>query len=743
MTSAPVAVAAPLIERGNCGIGFIADQYGRAGHAILRTALDALLHLEHRGALAADATTGDGAGVLTPIPHKLFAREAERLIGKAVDPTSLGVGVFFFQPGTEKQCHRLLEEACTAFDLTVLCWRDVPVNPAAIGERARAMMPVIQQAVISHQSSVNSQQFERSLYLARKQFEKSAQSLGAYVPSMSARTIVYKGLFLARQVGKFYADLSDPDYEVALTVFHQRYSTNTLPTWQRAQPFRVLCHNGEINTLQGNVNWMKSREPILQFSDLTDTDLTDCANLRFAENLSGLFRPVIDTSGSDSAMLDNAMELLVQGGRDVRHAVTMMVPPAWEKLPDLPQEVRDFYEYHTCLTEPWDGPAALVFTDGVIVGAALDRNGLRPNRFLVTHDGLVVAGSEAGIVAIEDSRVKVKGKLGPGQMIAVDTANGRVLFDRDIKTALSARQPYGEWVRRNVRHLSDLGHLPLVDNKPYFQLSEAGLQTLLQKQAAFGYTNEELIMVLRPMAEDGVEALGSMGDDTPAAALSEKPRPLFAYFRQRFAEVTNPPIDPLREELVMSLKVRLGARSNFLAETEQQANLLELDSPFLTEDDLDLIKRDPYLKPVTLSTLFPINDGPAGIEATLARICAEAEHAVTHGAQILILSDRNVNARYTFAPSLLALGAVHNYLLERDLRTKVDFIIESGEPRDVHHFACLIGYGAAAICPYLALSTVAEMRRGNPQSLIPNYLHAAEHGLLKIMSKMGISTVDA
>jgi len=720
------------MDRGNCGLGFIADQHGRASHTILRTALDALIHLEHRGALAADATTGDGAGVLTPIPRKLFTREAERLTGQSVDPAALGVGVFFFKPGTEEVCRRLLAEACAAFDLRVLCWREVPTDPAAIGERARATMPVIQQAIIcNQQSAISNQQFERSLYLARKQFEKSAQGLEAYVPSMSARTIVYKGLFLARQAGKFYADLRDPDYEVPLAVFHQRYSTNTLPTWQRAQPFRTLCHNGEINTLQGNVNWMKSREPILRFP-----------HNQLPITVPPILRPVIDLTGSDSAMLDNAVELLVQGGRDVRHALTMMAPPAWEKLPDLPQDIRDFYEYHACLTEPWDGPAALVFTDGAIVGAALDRNGLRPNRFVVTHDGLVVAGSEAGIVPIEDARVKVKGKLGPGQMMAVDTGSGRVMFDRDIKAELAARQPYGDWVRRNVRHLSDLGHLPPVDNQPYFQLTEAGLQTLLQKQAAFGYTNEELVMVLRPMAEDGAEAIGSMGDDTPAAALSEKPRPLFAYFRQRFAEVTNPPIDPLREELVMSLKVRLGARSNFLAETEQQANLLELDTPFLTEDDLDLIKRDPFLRPVTLSTLFPINDGPAGIEQTLARLCAEAEHAVANGAQILILSDRNVNARYTFVPSLLALGAAHNHLLARDLRTSVDFIIESGEPREVHHFACLIGYGAAAICPYLALSTVAEMKRNN-QSPITHYLHAAGHGLLKIMSKMGISTVDA
>jgi len=718
----------PMLERGNCGIGFIADQHGRASHAILSQALQALSNLQHRGAIAADAQTGDGAGTLTPLPRRLFAREVERLTGKAVDPASLGVGVFFFQPGTEEICRRLLEAACAGQGLTVLCWRKPPTDPTILGPRARATLPVIEQALIlRHPSSAASPpSFEHALYLARKTFEKMARAEhGAYVPSMSARTIVYKGLFNAPQLPAFYADLRDPDYEVALAVFHQRYSTNTLPTWQRAQPFRVLCHNGEINTLQGNVNWMKAREPLL--------------NAAFAE--AAALRPVIDPDGSDSAMLDNVVELLCLGGRVIQHAVTMLVPPAWERLPDLPEAIRDFYEYHSCLTEPWDGPAALAFTDGVRVGVSLDRNGLRPNRYVVTEDGLVIAGSEAGIVPIDEARVQLKGKLGPGQALVVDTERGLVMRDLQVKGELAVRKPYGAWVRRGIRKLET------ADRRSQTADGErrSTVSGLLAQQAAFGYTSEELVLVLRPMIEAGAEAIGSMGDDTPTAALSAKPRPLFGYFRQRFAEVTNPPIDPLREQLVMSLKVQLGARRNFLAETAAQAELLELDTPFLTAAGLAQLRADSHLRPVTLSTLFPARDGAAGLQSALDALRRQAEAEVRAGAEVLILSDRGVDADHTFIPSLLALSAVHHHLLRCDLRTRVDFVVESGEPRDVHHFACLIGFGAAAIHPYLALATALELDRGAnpPDEVIHRYLHAAEHGLLKIMSKMGISTVDA
>jgi glutamate synthase (ferredoxin) len=725
----------PLVDRGNCGIGFVADQHGRASHALLRLALDALINLQHRGALAADARTGDGAGVLTPLPRRLFAREVDRLTGRSANPDQLAVGVFFFPPDRLEECRSMAEAAFKAYGLALLAWRDVPVNPAVLGERACATMPTIVQAIVQlPDAHLQSPRFASNLYLARKHFERHARPLGAYVPSLSSRTIVYKGLLLAPQLPAFYADLRDTDYEVPLVVFHQRYSTNTLPTWQRAQPFRVLCHNGEINTLQGNINWMRTREPILQFSGLTGLAERPRSEAEWGGDLSGILRPVIDPGGSDSAMLDNAVELLMMGGRDIRHALTMLVPPAWEKLPDLPEPVRNFYAYHACLSEPWDGPAALVFTDGATVGAALDRNGLRPCRYLATEDGLVAAASEAGAVVVDDARVLVKGKLGPGQMVAVDTARGLLLEDGQIKAELAARRPYGMWVRGSIRRLTaDSRQSSVVRGQP----------SLVTEQAAFGYTSEELVMVIRPMAEHGAEAIGSMGDDTPSAVLSHKPRPLFGYFRQRFAEVTNPPIDPLRESVVMSLRVRLGARGNFLAETPEQTRLLELDTPFLTGAGLAALRADPELKAVTLSTLFPAAEGAPGLERALARLCAEAEAAVRAGAQALVLSDRGVDPAHTFMPSLLALGAVHNHLLRADLRVYVDLVVESGEPREVHHFATLIGYGAAAINPYLALATAAELARDNLQSPVSNYLHAAEHGLLKIMSKMGISTVDA
>ncbi len=717
MKSAPSPFT-PRFERGNCGMGFVADVNGRASHDIVAAGLEALGNLEHRGALSADSSTGDGAGILTPIPTGFFARLANQLSGRA--PDRLGVGMFFFRPGTEPECRRRLEEAAHYNGLTVLAWRPVPVAPEALGERARKMMPVIEQALLTPTGSLSAEAFEHALYLARKRFERGAAALGAYVPSMSSRTIVYKGLLNAPQIAAFYEDLRDPEFAVSLIVFHQRYSTNTLPTWERAQPFRVLAHNGEINTLQGNINWMKSREPMLNTGWASANDL----------------RPVVDERGSDSAMLDNVIELLNFGGRDVHHAITLLVPPAWEAIPDLPEVVRDLYEYHTCMTEPWDGPAGLVFTDGTRVGAALDRNGLRPCRYTVTEDGLVVAGSETGILPIEETRVRFNGKLGPGQMVLVDTATGALYKDSQIKAELAMRKPYGLWVREHIRRLPN--------NLAKSEILPAPPVPLIARQAAFGYTGEELVMVLRPMVDDGVEAIGSMGDDTPAAVLSDKPRPLFSFFRQRFAEVTNPPIDSLREKVVMSLKVQLGARRNFLAETPGQADLLELASPFLSAAELAAIRADRALKAATVSTLFPVTEGAAGLKAAVERICVEAESAVRNGAEVVVLSDLGVDTGYAFVPSLLALGAAHNHLLRNDLRTRVDFLIETGEAREVHHFACLIGYGAAAIHPYLALETAVELGRGvSRETAIHNYMHAAEYGLLKIMSKMGISSVDA
>lgn len=720
----------PRFDRGGCGIGFVADQFGRPSHALLKLALEALGNLQHRGALDADARTGDGAGLLLPLPRQWFAREVERLTDRQTDPDHLGVGVFFLPPDCHDALQRQAEAAFARHHIRLLAWREVPVDADVLGARAHATLPAIWQAIVAPGAEAGTPAtFEQRLYLARKDFERQARALGGYAPSCSARTIVYKGLLLASQVAPFYTDLRSPDFEVALAVFHQRYSTNTTPTWQRAQPFRLLCHNGEINTLQGNLAWMQSREARLAAGFCADP---------------ALLRPVADTGGSDSAMLDNVLELLVHAGRSIEHALTMLVPPAWEKHPDLPPAVRDFYAYHAGLSEPWDGPAALVFTDGSVVGAALDRNGLRPCRYLVTDDGLIGAASEAGAIPVDPARICVQGRLGPGQMLAVDTARGLVREDGALKAELAARRPYGEWLRA-ARRLGRTAAGEAV--RPANALSQPRAETsgLTAQQAAFGYTSEELVLVLRPMVKGQVEAIGAMGDDTAPAILSDKPRSLFSYFRQRFAEVTNPPIDPLREALVMSLRVRLGARGNFLAETPEQARLLELESPVLTGGELAALRADAELRPVTLSTLWPAAEGPQGLATALARLQQAAEAEVRAGAEVLILSDQGVDASHTFIPAVLALAAVHNHLLRADLRVGVDLVVESGEPREVHHFAVLVGYGAAAVAPYLALATAAELAHAEmpAEAAAARYVHACEHGLLKIMSKMGISTVDA
>ncbi|MBI5566966.1 MAG: glutamate synthase subunit alpha, partial [Chloroflexi bacterium] len=752
----------PQFDRGNCGIGFVADQYGRASHEILQLGIETLINLQHRGALNADARTGDGAGILTPLPRHLFVREAQRLTGRSIAPDQIAVGVFFLDPHVADQCITILEATLHEYELSLVTWRELPLDPDTLGAQARLMMPRILQAIITTQSPLDARRFELQLYLARKHFERRthAAKLSAYVPSMSSRTIVYKGLLLAPQLPAFYLDLADPDFTVSIVVVHQRYSTNTFPTWQRAQPFRMVCHNGEINTLQGNLAWMKAREPQLDLAgfEATSTGLTSDQNLR------GLLRPVIDTNGSDSAMLDNAVELLLRGGRDLPHAITMLVPPAWEKTPELSPAVRDFYQYHAAISEPWDGPAALVFTDGQIVGASLDRNGLRPCRYFVTDDGLIGAASEAGAVPTGERTIIRKGKLGPGQLFVVDTARGVYIEDHAVKSELAARKPYGTWLKQNLRRLT------VDEGRTTEETAVTRHSSLVTEQASFGYTHEELTVVLRPMVENKAEAIGSMGDDTPSAVLSEKPRPLFGYFRQRFAEVTNPAIDPLREELVMSLRVKLGSRRNFLAETPDHARLLELATPFLTDEDFATLINDVELKAATLSTLIPIvgaglapaQEGdrkdtplPQGdregaplptidLPAAIAQLCDRAVAAVQAGAQLLVLSDRGIDQSHTFIPALLALGAVHHHLLRADARTQVDLIVDSGEPREVHHFATLIGYGAAAIHPYLALATARTLGRDvKADEAVHNYLHAAEHGLLKIMSKMGISTVDA
>ncbi|HEX7587781.1 MAG TPA: glutamate synthase central domain-containing protein, partial [Anaerolineae bacterium] len=656
-------------------------------------------------------------------------------------PGDFGVGVFFFPRAdiaARVQAKQIVESTLVEHNLPLLTWRAVPIDLDALGDHARSICPHIEQAIIARPPHVAAgDAFERRLVLARKEIERRArvaEITPLYAPSLSSRTIVYKGLLVSLALGNFYADLTDPLYETALALFHQRYSTNTFPNWERAQPFRFLCHNGEINTLQGNVAWMRAREPYL-------------ASPLWVSPKALL--PIIDTDGSDSAMLDNALELLSLSGRDLVHAQMMLMPEAWEKIDDLPPSWKAFYRYHSTLMEPWDGPAAIAYSDGRVAGMALDRNGLRPARYVVTDDGLIVAASEAGALEIDPARVIEKGKLGPGQCILADLERGRLLHNDEVKNQYAARQPYQQWLDEQMKALPE--HLP----SPF---RGEGV-SVTRQQALFGYTDEELVVVLKPMATGAAEPTGSMGDDTPPAVLSEFKRPLYHYFKQRFAEVTNPPLDSLRETLVMSLRVLLGARGNLLEESPAPAHLLELDSPFLTRPQLDAIRAmDDEFAHALLSATFVVNDDPDALARAVENLCAQAERAVNAGNVILILSDRVTEATRAPIPMLLAVSAVHHHLLRVGKRWSVSLIAEVGDAHDVHQFACLIGYGADAINPYLALAsvrTIAAFHPGKPAAvpdsattLSParaeeNFIHAGEKGLLKIMSKMGIATLDS
>ncbi len=765
----------PRFEHDSCGIGFVARINGTTGHDILTMALTALGNQAHRGAVASDARTGDGSGILTQIPRALLLRELARQ-GIQANAADLGVGMLFLpqdQASIEQSC-RIIEQELNNRGISVLHWRDVPTNDDILGVRAREMKPIIRQVIFSRSPMLKDEQYERLLFLARKSIEwqLTAAELQTYIASLSARTVVYKGLLIGKYLGSYYDDLSDPDYSTALAVYHQRYSTNTFPTWERAQPFRMVSHNGEINTLQGNYNSMRAREYSLCFPDVPGA--ANCPRIT----------PVIDPSGSDSAMLDNVLELLVQSGRDIRHAMTMMVPEAWENVPNMDPDLLAFYQYHSCLMEPWDGPAALTFSDGNIVGTVLDRNGLRPARYRVTKDGIVISGSEAGVVPLPDDHIIYKGRLGPGQMLAIDTGTGTFYSNTELKAMLSTRQPYRQWVDQQLMHLGQVEPVP----GPCSDESN-GSADCTALQMAFGYTSEEIKVVLKPMQRDGTEPVGSMGDDTPLAVLTELElgRPLFQFFKQRFAEVTNPPLDPLREEFVMSLGVVLGQRRDLLQETPEHAHSLYLKSPFLTDAQLAAIRNhpDPELRVTTVKALMPVqhleqkpqddlslSEAESALRAAIDKLCAEAEQAARDGATILVISDRGTSSEQVPIPSLLALGAVHHHLIRARLRNQLSLIVESGEPREVHHMACLLGYGAKAINPYLALASVRELApeaeqseattngHGNGASgnghgngsvqAMPHlneaelhaeqqYIKALEKGLRKIMSKMGIS----
>ncbi len=705
-------------ERDACGVGFVADLNGGRSYEVLAKALKAVANLSHRGAVSADAKTGDGAGVLTQIPYAVLRPD----IGIHVPDEDIAVGMLFLpcDGGDRAQAIPLIENAIGGVGLRLLGWREVPVNLEALGAHARDTRPFIAQVLTARAQTLPDDQFDRDLYLCRKRIERATGDAGlnVYVPSFSRRTIVYKGLFTSPQLPKFYLDLVNPSFETALAVFHQRYSTNTFPSWHLAQPFRFLAHNGEINTLQGNVHWMRAREPELCSAIWGD---------RIRE-----VPPVIQGGGSDSAMLDNVVELLVHCGRDLPHALLMLVPEAWEGVSGIDEAIRAFYEYHGCLTEPWDGPAALAFSDGVLAGAALDRNGLRPARYLLTDDGLVVMASEAGVLDIAPEHIVEKGRLGPGQMVLVDTTHHVFLRDDEIKTTYARRQPYGEWIRR---HLARLGECPSNGGG-----GDDGL--LLTQQRAFGFTAEDLTHILRPMVAEGKDTVFSMGDDTPSAVLSSRPRLLYHYFKQRFAQVTNPAIDPLRERLVMSLSSYLGPRPTFLEESPEHARLLHLSTPILLPEELYWLREDAPIRAITLNAHFLAADGVEGLTQAVEKL-GEAACGAVRDPVILIISDRGVDDRCAPVPMLLAVSAVHHELIRRGLRMQASIIAETGEARDIHHLASLIGYGASAVCPYLAFKTLAAdpQTAGDVHQRWAAYRKAAEAGLLKIMSKMGISTL--
>jgi glutamate synthase (NADPH) large chain len=727
----------PELEHDACGIGLVASIKGERSHAIIRKGIQVLENLTHRGACGCDPETGDGAGISIQVPHRFFQRECASLGFTLPDEGEYGVGMVFLPVERQPRlaCEGLLEEIATDEGLTVLGWRDTPVTANAIGRLARASQPYIQQIFLRAGQGMSRDQLERKLYVVRKRAEREIGSSDIkdkaffYVPSMSSRIIVYKGLLLAPQITQFYAELNDPDVESALCLVHQRFSTNTFPTWQLAHPYRYVCHNGEINTVRGNVSWMNARERIL-------------ASPLFGDDIKKIF-PTCTPGGSDSAMFDNAVELLIMAGRDLPHAMAMLIPEAWDGDVTMDPERRAFYEYHASLMEPWDGPAAMAFTDGRWIGATLDRNGLRPARYLITHDDLLVMASETGVLPVKPEDVRYKGRLQPGRMLLVDTQEGRFVSDKEIKSKLAMRKPYATWL---ADHQVTIDQLPA---PPRFHPPD--FDTLLERQRAFGYTDEDLRLILGPMAVNGEEPVGSMGTDTPLACLSDQPQPLFHYFKQLFAQVTNPAIDPIREELVMSLTSYIGTERNILDETPLHCHTLKLTSPIVTNFDLEKLRRvsrGDWLAS-TLPMLFRVEGGEKELERAIDGLCRRASLAIKSGYSLLILSDRGLDPEYAPIPSLLALSAVHNHLLREGSRTQVALIVESGEPREVMHYALLIGYGASAVNPYLAIESLEDMSNkgllGDMEfdAALKHYKKAVNKGLLKVFSKMGISTLQS
>ena len=727
----------PQFERDACGVGMVCNLKGVKSHDVVQKALQILANLSHRGACGCDEKTGDGAGILLQLPDKFLRKVAAAEKIKLPGETEYAAGLVFLprDPTERAYCMDLFERVVREEAQEFLGWRNVPQHNHVLGDIARGVEPDIYQVFVGRGKGIKDQpHFERKLFVLRKVLERAIRESGLkekkffYVPTLSSRTMVYKGLMLADQIEPFLPDLVDPDFQSAMALVHQRYSTNTFPTWDLAQPFRFLCHNGEINTLRGNVNWITSRQRLF-YSPL------------FGDDLRKLF-PIATPGASDSAILDNVVELLYHAGRSLPHVMSMLIPEAWQNHATMSDEKKAFYQYHACLSEPWDGPASIPFSDGTCVGAVLDRNGLRPSRYTVTKDGFVIMGSETGVLEIDPANVAQKGRLQPGRMFLVDMAKGCIVEDEDIKHEMASRKPYRTWLKK---HLTTIDQLPPPANQPPPLADD--LKVL---QNLYGYTLEDLRIVMAPMARTGIEATGSMGVDVPIAPLSERPQLLYSYFKQLFAQVTNPPLDAIREELVTSLGTSIGGTRNLLDETPEHCHQLKLKQPILTNEDLERIREveDLAISSITLPLVFDATEGGKGLEFAMESLCHAAEAAILGGHEIIILSDRSAANEKAPIPALLACAGVHHHLIRTGLRQRCGLVIESGEPREVHHFATLFGYGASAVNPYLAFETLREMTEQKMLELDfatakKNYIKAISKGILKVMSKMGISTLQS
>jgi glutamate synthase (ferredoxin) len=731
----------PAHEHDACGVGFVVDIKGRPSADIVRSAIRVLLNLEHRGACGCESNSGDGAGILVQTPHKFLQKECDRLRIKLPPTGKYAVGMVFLPQGEggRRECEAVIEKVAQEHGQRVVGWRTVPTDNSSVGPTARAVEPVQRQFFVERSASLDDPMgFERKLYVMRRQIEntiwgsKIAGKELFYVPSLSCRTVVYKGMLTTAQLPLYFPDLSDDAMESALAMVHSRFSTNTFPNWARAHPYRYLSHNGEINTLRGNVNWIRAREKMF-------------ASHLYGKDIQKLF-PIVDETGSDSAMFDNVLELLALTGRSLPHAMMMMVPEPWGGDPAMGKEKRAFYEYHSSLMEPWDGPAAIAFTDGVRIGATLDRNGLRPARYYVTNDDRLVLASEVGVLEVPAENVRQKGRLQPGRMLLVDTEQGRIIGDEELKHQIATEQPYQQWLDENLVTMQDLPKPPYVIAPDH--------RTVRQRQEAFGYTIEDLRLLMAPMAVDGTEAIGSMGTDTPLAVLSDRSQPLYNYFKQLFAQVTNPPVDAIREEIIMSMETTIGPERNLLEPEPASCHQITLPSPIIRNHDLERLRHlrgkngstGAGFKSITIPMLFKFADDGPGLAKAMEDLCRAASQAIVDGYDVLILSDRGIDQEKAAIPALLAVAGVHHHLIREGTRTKCALVLETGEPREVHHFALLLGYGAGAVNPYLAFESLHDMIRQGILPIEPNYaedkyVKAVSKGVMKVISKMGISTV--